>query len=114
MKWMSKETVFIVIVFFMMQRFCFSQNAPLCVDPNSINPGAVCDNYFQPVCGCDNKTYKNDCYANASGIYGSPTGPCEPIAIDVNPNPMVQTIVLTAVVKYIQNITIFIQSFGNA
>lgn len=35
-------------------------------------------------------------------------GSCEPLAIDINPNPADQTLFLKAVLKYADNLTIFI------
>ena len=36
----------------------------------------VCIEIYQPVCGCNNVTYSNDCYAGASGVSSWIEGEC--------------------------------------
>ncbi len=38
---------------------------------------AVCPQVFKPVCGCDGKTYSNECMANLNGISVAHIGQCE-------------------------------------
>jgi hypothetical protein len=37
----------------------------------------VCIEIFQPVCGCDGKTWSNSCVANSNGTSVATPGPCE-------------------------------------
>lgn len=47
-----------------------------CVDLNNVNNTAICNNTFDPVCGCDNFTYQNKCFAERAGVVSWIGGPC--------------------------------------
>lgn len=54
---------------------------PDCVDPDLIDPDAFCTEEYAPVCGCDETTYPNSCYAEKNGVLNYDIGPC---ATDAN------------------------------
>jgi PKD repeat protein len=52
-------------------------NPPNCIDPNLIDTNVMCQQIYNPVCGCDSVTYPNPCVAeNYFGVTSYTYGAC--------------------------------------
>ncbi len=50
-----------------------------CIDESKRNPEQICTMQYEPVCGCDGKTYGNACEAEREGLQVWTPGECETI-----------------------------------
>ena len=48
-----------------------------CIDESKISSDYNCDDYYEPVCGCDGITYGNECYAENAGVTEWIEGECD-------------------------------------
>jgi hypothetical protein len=88
-----------------------AQSSNGCVDSTLIRYGYWCPPDFYPVCGCDNITYRNLCFAQNQGLLSYAEGPCEPIVMDFNPNPVIDVAYLKMVLKQESTVNFWIYDY---
>lgn len=71
-----KLTSLLTFCLLLLAATCRQDSVANCIDESLINPDQVCIQIYEPVCGCDNKTYGNECIARRSGVTTWTDGEC--------------------------------------
>ena len=73
--------LFILLFFMSCEDDNSANNQPCCnsgcIDESKISSDYNCDDYYEPVCGCDGITYTNECYAENAGVTKWIDGECD-------------------------------------
>ena len=71
---------FIFIIFSCKGLNIFKSNNDIsedCIDDSRVNDQVACIEIYDPVCGCNDKTYPNSCYAEREGVIKWSQGVCK-------------------------------------
>jgi hypothetical protein len=91
-----------LIVLFLFIGLANEIDAQNCIEPARISPFYRC-NYprFEPVCGCDGVTYRNQCEAYwGNGVNTWNFGVCEGMAADLYPNPILYNEAINITIQF--------------
>jgi hypothetical protein len=79
-----------------------------CFDSLSVITGGFCLPDYEPVCACNNKTYKNFCYARIEGYQLYQDGICEPVDFNILTNPVLYNLELDIIVRETDDVRLWI------
>lgn len=70
------KVIYVIVLFLSFGCNSDDDNVDNCIDESKIDLNAACIEIYDPVCGCDDKTYPNSCYAQNAGVKSFTNGEC--------------------------------------
>lgn len=72
-----KKCIYLLVVLFVINSCSSTDKINNCIDSDLIDISIFCTKEYNPVCGCDKKTYSNQCIAKKSGVTEFEIGECK-------------------------------------